>query len=337
MNLSFPRIICCSLSCLILGLTASATGGDFLADKPESPKSRRFTLDYSVTISGPKAGTRVRVWLPEAQTTEDQEVTVLGRNFPVAFTTNTEPKFNNRIVFFEAEMPESGSLSGRISYRAERREVLGLPGEQVRGPMTLSEAERKLHLAPNKKIPLNGKSMQLLAGKELPDDQLARGRVFYNLVDDLVKYDKSRPGYGTGDSEWVCDSRYGNCTDFHSLFIAWARAHSLPARFEIGFPLPEKRGQGKIPGYHCWAFFYVDGHGWTPVDISEADKNPAMKDYYFGHLTEDRLTFTRGRDIKLVPRQASEPLNFFIYPHVEVDGQTLPKDQVQLSVSYRDE
>ena len=198
--------------------------------------------------------------------------------------------------------------------------------------MTLSEAERKLLLAPNAKVPLTGRPLQLLTGVQLPKEPLALGRLFYDRVDEHVKYDKSRPGYGNGDVNWVCDSRFGNCTDFHSLFISWARSHGLPARFEIGFPLPDQRGKGEIAGYHCWAFFYIDGHGWTPVDISEADKNPKMKEYYFGHLTENRVTFTTGRDINLEPKQSGDPLNFFIYPYVEVAGKPLPKEQVKLTV-----
>ena len=118
--------------------------------------------------------------------------------------------------------------------------------------------------------------------------------------------------------------------------IALSRAQGMPARFEIGFPIPEQGGRGAIGGYHCWAFFYADERGWLPVDISEADKHPAMKNYYFGNLTENRVTFTVGRDLNLVPQQAGEPLNFFVYPYVEVDGQPLPKDQFKLEFGYAD-
>ena len=90
-------------------------------------------------------------------------------------------------------------------------------------------------------------------------------------------------------------------------------------------------------GYHCWASFYVKENGWIPVDISEADKHPELKEYYFGNLTEDRVTFTIGRDIELVPRQTGPPLNYFIYPYVEVGGMALPAEQIHLQVSYDDE
>jgi hypothetical protein len=90
--------------------------------------------------------------------------------------------------------------------------------------------------------------------------------------------------------------------------------------FEIGFPIPQVKGSGEVGGYHCWAKFH-DGQKWIPVDISEADKHPELKEYYFGNLTADRVTFTRERDLQLDPPQQAGPVNYFVYPHVEVDGR----------------
>jgi transglutaminase-like putative cysteine protease len=151
-----------------------------------------------------------------------------------------------------------------------------------------------------------------------------------------MRYSKEGTGWGRGDSDWACDSGYGNCTDFHSMFISLARAQKIPAKFEIGFPLPEKRGSGEVAGYHCWAKFKPKGKDWIPVDISEANKNPKMRDYYFGNLTEDRVTFSLGRDINLVPKQDGEPLNFFVYPYVEVDGKAYPADKVRRKFTFKD-
>ena len=74
-----------------------------------------------------------------------------------------------------------------------------------------------------------------------------------------------------------------------------------------------------------------------PVDISEADKNPAMKEYYFGNLTENRVTFSPGRGLTLVPKQAGAPPHFFIHPHVEVDGKPMPADTVKAEGGDKDE
>jgi transglutaminase-like putative cysteine protease len=128
--------------------------------------------------------------------------------------------------------------------------------------------------------------------------------------------------WGRGDSEWACDARVGNCTDFHSYFMGLARSKGLAARFEMGFPVPGgPEREAKVGGYHCWAYVWIEGHGWLPVDISEADKHPEKSDYFFGTLDADRVTMTGGRDLVLSPAPAEGPLNFFVYPYAEVDGK----------------
>ena len=151
-----------------------------------------------------------------------------------------------------------------------------------------------------------------------------------------MSYDKSRPGYGTGDAVWACDSRFGNCTDFHSLFMSLARSQSIPTQFEIGYPLPTGKKAGQLTGYHCWAWFHQSGLGWQPVDISEADKHPELTDYYFGHLSSDRVAFSVGRDIQLAPAQRGKPLNYFVVPYAEVDGVAIESSQLDFTLSFRD-
>jgi hypothetical protein len=57
------------------------------------------------------------------------------------------------------------------------------------------------------------------------------------------------------------------------------------------------------------------------VDISEAWKDPSRREYFFGAYDANRVKFTAGRDIVLNPKQAGEPLNYFVYPYVEIDGK----------------
>ena len=87
-------------------------------------------------------------------------------------------------------------------------------------------------------------------------------------------------------------------------------------------------------GYHCWGWFFVAGKGWVPVDISEADKHPEMKEYYFGNLTADRVAFSVGRDLLLEPPQNGPPLNFFVYPYAEVDGEVVERANIELQFSF---
>jgi transglutaminase-like putative cysteine protease len=133
-----------------------------------------------------------------------------------------------------------------------------------------------------------------------------------------MHYDKSGEGWGRGDAVWACTSKRGNCTDFHSLFIGMMRSSNIPARFEIGFPLPDSKNEGDIPGYHCWAEFYLQGTGWVPVDASEASKNPAKRDYFFGAHDDNRVFHFGPRHPPL--SVAGEPRTFHL-PCAELDGK----------------
>ena len=72
-----------------------------------------------------------------------------------------------------------------------------------------------------------------------------------------------------------------------------------------------------------------------PVDISEANKNPKMKDYYFGNLTEDRVTFTTGRDIDLVPEQSRPAAELLHLPLRRSRRQAVARRQDQAVVQVQ--
>ncbi len=150
------------------------------------------------------------------------------------------------------------------------------------------------------------------------DSPATKIRALYDYVLDNMRYSKKGRGWGRGDARWACDSKYGNCTDFHSLLIAMAHTQRIPARFVIGFPIPSDRTRGEITGYHCWAELFDDSRGWIPVDASEAWKSQ-RPDAYYGKLPADRVAFTTGRDLVLEPPQHGDRLNFFVFPYVEVN------------------
>lgn len=79
---------------------------------------------------------------------------------------------------------------------------------------------------------------------------------------------------------------------------------------------------------------FAAGIGWIPVDASEAAKDPSRREYFFGALDENRVEFSRGRDLVLNPPQQGEPLNYFIFPYAEIDGT--PQPEIETTVSYRD-
>ena len=243
-----------------------------------------------------------------------------------------ESRFGNQAYFAEVSKAKSGDLHFEVVYDVVRREhlTLGLMRPRLQNA-SLNKKDNQLYLSADKLVPITGLPAELAAqvstGK---DSQLAKARAIYDYVFANMSYDKSGTGWGHGDVLYACNAKKGNCTDFHSLFIAMARSQGIPARFEIGFPLPANKKSGEIPGYHCWAEFFIPQNGWIPVDISEAWKHPEKKDYFFGAHDADRVQFSIGRDLKLNPAQQGDPLNYFVYPYVEMDG----KEYLRVSTAF---
>jgi uncharacterized protein (TIGR03000 family) len=298
--------------------------------KAGAAKQRPFLFTYSGSVTGLMPGEKARVWLPVPPSNDDQVVKREAQDLPPDAREGKDAQYGNAMLYFEAPADKEGNVPFSVTYRVTRHEVKGAEKGNE------DEELVKRFLQPDKLVPIEGKPLELLKGKTLPKEPAAAAKVMYDLVDGHMKYDKSLTGYGRGDAVWAYDCKCGNCTDFHSLFISLARANKIPAKFEIGFGLPPQHGSGDVAGYHCWAWFRPDARGWVPVDISEANKDPRMKDYYFGNLTEDRVVFSTGRDLTLSPKQDGEPLNYFVYPYVEVGGKPYAADKVKRKFSYRD-
>jgi uncharacterized protein (TIGR03000 family) len=301
--------------------------------KTTAPKSRTFLFTYAATFNKLPQGKTVKIWIPLPKTTPEQEVTIVKEVLPGKGSVGVDPLYGNKILFIEATPEKDDSLAIALEFKVTRREVRTDAGT-FRKPDSAEKIER--FLKPDSKVPIDGKPLELIKDKKLGPNDLATAGVLYDVVNSHMKYSKAGKGWGNGDSVWACDSKFGNCTDFHSLFISLARSQKIPAKFEMGFPLPKNHGEGQIGGYHCWAWVLPDGKGWVPVDISEANRFPELRDFFFCNLCENRVAFTTGRDIDLVPRQSGPPLNYFIYPYAEVDGQPLPLEQIERRFEYRD-
>ncbi len=292
------------------------------------PRSRTYELTYRATARQiPEGAKALDLWLPLPQTDRNQTIHRLTVDAPGPMTIGREPRFGNHCLHIRVEAPRA-PVAVTLTVEATRRENSG-------GERALSDEERSLSLREEPFIPLDGPIRHLAqeATRGLATDA-EKARAVYEKVVGMMRYDKGGAGWGRGDALFACDARRGNCTDFHALVIGMARSVGIPARFAIGLPLPDDRGSGEIPGYHCWAELYVAGRGWIPVDASEASRHPAKRDYFFGHHDENRLEFSRGRDLRLVPPQQGPALNFFVYPYAEVDGR--PHEAIDRKFLHRD-
>jgi len=316
----------------ISGLTAEATSNG----QKFSPPSRTFRFTYRFTVKDiPSGAKRVRVWVPVPQTDEHQIVRVLSAKGPVKTRMTQERGYGNRMMFAEIPNPASGNAEFTLEYKITRREYSRGDYAQLKRtdqkPSLVSASMTRL-IAPDSLIPTDGKIKALAV--EVTGSQtgtVAKAKAAYDYLFTNMRYDKTGSGWGRGDALWACDAKHGNCTDFHSPFIGMLRAEGIPARFDIGFPLPENKDKGDIAGYHCWAEFYGSRTGWVPVDISEAWKAKEKEDYFFGSVDSNRVQFSTGRDITLSPKQDGAALNYFVYPYVEVDGKPYEKLDKQFS------
>lgn len=281
---------------------------------------REVLLFYAFTVKGIPAGSsKVNIWVPLPTSDSHQKLKDFKVICPYPHTLYTEPEYGNRILKVETAGDVPENIRVTLEFAVSRTAWEKKEGEGF-NPAALDGRGLKRYLSADRLVPIDGRiaeeTRKVVRGNMTP---LQEARAIYDFVVKTMKYDKTGEGWGRGDALYACDVRKGNCTDFHSLFIGMARACGIPARFVMGLPVPTGLTEGKIPGYHCWAEFYLVSEGWIPVDASEASKHPEMKEYYFGNLDENRVAFSVGRDIRLDPALA--PVNYLIYPSVLIDGK----------------
>ena len=187
-----------------------------------------------------------------------------------------EPEYGNQILYAEIHNPAQTTIDFSLEYEVTRREYSRGDYAQLEvkdtKPGRRAGFDGSLHCA--RQTDSHGwqdqrTRLQVTGGQT---GTVAKAKAAYDYLFTTMRYDKTGTGWGRGDAVWACDAKHGNCTDFHSPFIGMMRADDIPARFDIGFPLPENKEQGDIAGYHCWAEFFARNTGWVPVDISEAWK-----------------------------------------------------------------
>jgi transglutaminase-like putative cysteine protease len=304
---------CGSMRFLIipLGILSGAIAAHAAAEPGIIKGADQFEFVYRVKL--PEITSTARIWIPLAKTDSFQTVTVQELQIPLKWDKVHDRDYGNDICVVTAQPQDSGK-NIEVRYRVVRKEKAAYPA---------ANADAARYLRPEKLVPVN-ETFKTLAEKATAGktDDLERAKALYDHVISRMRYDKSGTGWGRGDAVYACDVRTGNCTDFHAYFIALARSVKIPARFAIGATIPADKNEGKIEGYHCWAEFLANGK-WVPVDISEAWKNPKLADYYFGHNPANRFELTKGRDLVVDPEPESGPINFLVYPVLEMNGQDI--------------
>jgi len=268
-----------------------------------------FEFIYRATL--PEITGNARMWLPLADSDSFQTVEVKSINAPGKRSILAEREHGDRVLFLELGPKDSGKKV-EIRYQVKRLE---------KAAYAAPTPDQEKYLKPERLVPADESfrriAEEVVQGKK---GDLVRARALYDHVIDRMRYIKYGDGWGKGDAVYACNARTGNCTDFHSYFIALARAVGIPARFAIGVAIPSERNEGGVDGYHCWAEFFAEGK-WWPVDISEGNKYTNLATYYFGHHPANRFELSRGRDLVVEPGPASGQINFLAYPVLEIGGK----------------
>jgi len=269
-----------------------------------------FEFYYSAQL--PQLDGPAKMWIPLAESDDFQEIELLSIEVPEGTKQIEEANYGNTVLYFDLG-PENSGEEITLKYAVKRRE---------KGPYAAPEPDKSKYLASTKLMPTGGRFEEIAKeelGDKINDSHLIQARVLYDYIIDNMRYMKFGD-YGNGNSNYACDSKTGNCTEFHSFFISLARSVNIPARFAIGASIPSDRNEGGIDGYHCWAEFYAD-EKWWPVDISEGNKYTALATYYFGRHPANRIELSRGRDLKIKPGPEAGAINFLAYPYLEINGK----------------
>ena len=326
-----------SLRAMLTGVLGMSMAAALSAGAADQDNARTLSFTYEAEVPAQPAGTGpIDVFIPLAATDAHQTILRHDVKASIPGRETIESRYGNKVWHGHVDRSDGKPITVVVDYIIQRR-VFKQQRLTSAGIRAYSPSERKelaLALGPDLRVPISGPLIDRVRA-ELPQTDpspLARARAIYDYVIDNMEYKKVGTGWGNGDTFWACTKRYGNCTDFHALFISLARADGIPAQFEIGFPVPEDRASGAIDGYHCWTEFHLPDVGWFPIDASEAWKRKERRDFYFGTQPADRIQFSMGRDLELGDGHTTGPLNYFIYPHVEVAGKRL--DNVKRSFRF---
>lgn len=302
----------------ILGV-GTALAGASTAPAVSIDDKKVTALDLKITctteILRQPSGKTLKLWVPVPFDDREQVISVMTVNSRIPHTTTEEDEWHNRMFFFSAENMKAGDRIV-LKYRMKRKAV---------GVMSDPRENPKRHLVPSEWEKWDSAIAQYvdeLVGRE--SDPVKIGRKVYDAIIDSVTY--VHEACGRGVSAFTFEEKVGRCDEFHALFRSMMMYKGIPVKWEQGILLPypsEIRKDGVIEAdcvnAHSWVRFHTGNGKWMPVDLSEAKRRPALRDYYYGRITPNRIKMSMGRGFNLNPKQDGI-INTFPYAYAEADG-----------------
>jgi hypothetical protein len=365
----FVSIITLAAAGLLAGCAATGDGpGISLGESAVFAANHDFTVPVAEGTKQVRAWFAMPCDRDPAQSTSDWKVEC---SLATPHTTRiVRDEAGNRFLFLEADAPPTGDFTVKTSFTVERQEVSADLAAATRQhtPEELQELSMHLQSTPQTLIDTQARTMAREATQGESNPVIASRRIYdrvlqfmeYHVKDPKPDAQKTMQATGTGSSVKSFETKCGNCTDFHAVYAAVSRAAGIPCREVYGsFFKGPLDGADKDQSYHCWIEFHAPGIGWIPLDVAVADifvadftanensrprcelttangyqgPDPAMVDYYFGHLEPRRVSWHYYRNLVMKdPRQAGELLLWNPMAYAEADGKSF---KVTRKLTYR--
>ncbi len=108
---------------------------------------------------------------------------------------------------------------------------------------------------------IDNKALELIAGKSNIYD---KAKAIFDFVKNYLTYSEQTAEHS---ALWAYNNKIGDCSEFTHLFSALCRAAGIPTMFVSGYGYNPQKGSNLAAHGHAWAFIYLPGVGWAPMDL----------------------------------------------------------------------
>jgi len=293
------------------------------------------TIVMNFDLSGHSPAEEAQLWIPYPVSDHYQEINKIKVDGDFSESAvYTDQKFQTPMLY--ARWPQNAkSRKLTFSFDVERKERQqnNLPEKES----AWNSADHAMYLQPTRLGPIDGE-VKKLADKITKDkhDVLAKAKAIYDWTVENTYRNPNTHGCGHGDVCTLLKDPGGKCSDISSIYVALSRAAGVPAREVFGIRQGKSEVTDITKWQHCWAEFYLPGHGWVPVDPADvrkmmlvhnleinAPRTREYRDYFWGCIDPYRVKLGMGRDLQLNPPQLGQPVNYLMYPFAQIGSNTL--------------
>src|SRR5262245_26189186 len=201
-------------------------------------KEASFAARQEFAFTVPDGTGKLRAWLTMPQDDPNQTIKdfKVESPYPHKITKDSE---GNQFVYLEVEKP-SKEFKVVETFTVTRREQTSKLDASKSRPINDGEREKYAkYLAANENVVINDE-IKSIAAKVTGGDKnpVSAGRKLYDWtlenIEYWVKYPDRLKASPVGSSTYCLANKTGNCTDFHSLWAALARASDIPTQIVYG-------------------------------------------------------------------------------------------------------